>query len=215
MQNTPDPPETSGKTEVILEQAIRSFAELGFRATDVQVIADRAGVGKGTVYRHFGTKEELFWAAAFEVFQRMRRALVEAEHAAAGAADKLRAACLAYGRIFDQHPDYLEVFVQDRAEFRGTGPEAYKRDHEELFQHFLNIVERGIAAGELRPVDPRRTMVALSGLLYGATVQSCYIGQGMSLQEIIAAGVDVFLAGLRPGTAEVRPPSHPGTEDQP
>ncbi len=185
------------KTEAILQQAIRTFAELGYRATDVQLIADRAGVGKGTVYRHFGAKEDLFWATAFEVFKRLRAAVVEAETAAAGAAAKLRAACLAYGRFFDQNPDYLEVFVQDRAEFRGTGPETYKREHEQLLERFLHIVDQGIAEGELLSVDPRITVVALSGLLYGVMSQACYIAQGLPVQEIIKNGVDMFLAGLK------------------
>jgi AcrR family transcriptional regulator len=216
--------ETSEKGEVILEQAIRTFAELGYRVTDVQVIADRAGVGKGTVYRHFGAKEDLFWTAAFEVFKRMRHVLLEAEKAASGAAAKLRAACLAYGRFFDQHPEYLEVFVQDRAEFRGTGPEAYKHDHKQLLQRFLNVVEGGIDAGEFRPVEPRTTMIALSGLLYGATVQACYLSHGIPMQEIIEHGVDVFLAGMQPeadGTptnqtaTDTRAPTQPEMPNQP
>ena len=198
MQNEILSAESSEKGEAILEQAIRTFAELGFRATDVQVIADRAGVGKGTVYRHFGTKENLFWTTAFEVFKRMRRTLFEAEQAASGTVDKLRAACLAYGRFFDEHPEYLEVFVQDRAEFRGTGPATYKHDHEELLRHFLGIVERGVAEGELRPIDPQKIMIALSGLLYGVTVQGCYLLDGLSVHEVIEHGVDVFLAGLAP-----------------
>ncbi len=216
MENQAPNPEPSEKGEAILEQAIRTFAELGFRATDVQMIADRAGVGKGTVYRHFGTKENLFWATAFEVFKRMRDALSQAERAASGAAAKLRAACLAYGRFFDRNPEYLEVFVQDRAEFRGTGPEAYKHDHQQLLEHFLGIVERGIAAGELRPVEPRKTMVALSGLLYGATVQGCYLSQGMAMQEVIEYGVDVFLAGLDPriSASALSASSQPNPEGQ-
>lgn len=192
--------ESSGKCEAILEQAIRTFAELGYRATDVQVIADRAAVGKGTVYRHFGTKENLFWTTAFEVFQRLRQTLTEAANSVSGGPAKLRAACRAYGVFFDQRPDYLEVFVQDRAEFRGTGPEAYKREHEELLQRFVGVVEQGITAGEFRPVDPRATMVALSGLLYGATVQGCYLSHGMSMQQVIEHGIDVFLAGMVAGT---------------
>ena len=194
--------ETSEKSAVILEQAIRTFAELGYRGTDVQVIADRAGVGKGTVYRYFGAKENLFWTTVFEVFKRLRHALTEAERAESGAVAKLRAACLAYGEFFDQNPDYLEVFVQDRAEFRGTGPEAYKEDHEKLLQRFVGIVEQGIATGEVRPVDPRTTMIALSGLLYGATVQDCYLAHGMPMREVIGHGIDAFLAGIAPGAGE-------------
>ncbi len=197
MPSPPPPPETAGKSKKILEQAIRTFAEMGFRGTDVQLIADRAGVGKGTVYRHFGAKEDLFWTAAFEVFTRLQQTLVAAEQTATGAAAKLHASCLAYAQFFEQYPEYLEVFVQDRAEFRGTGPDTYKREHKQLLLHFRGIVERGVATGELRPCDPNKTMIALSGLLYGVTVQGCYLLDTLSMREVIEQGVDVFLAGIR------------------
>ncbi|MDY0166986.1 MAG: TetR/AcrR family transcriptional regulator [Thermoguttaceae bacterium] len=215
MQKESTTAEPSERSEAILQQAIRTFAELGFRATDVQVIADRAGVGKGTVYRHFGTKEELFWSAAFEVFKRMRATLVQAESEVSGAVAKLRAACLAYGRFFEQNPDYLEVFVQDRAEFRGTGPETYKHDHEELLRHFLGIVEQGIADGELRPIDQRKSMIAFSGLLYGVSVQGCYLLDGLSMQEVVEHGVEVFLAGMQTHRAASGgcAPKQPTTDD--
>ena len=52
------------KRAVILNTALKIFARDGYADTDVQVIADLAGVGKGTVYRHFGNKQELFLATA-------------------------------------------------------------------------------------------------------------------------------------------------------
>src|SRR5699024_4707587 len=39
----------------ILDAAATQFARNGFAATDVQVIADQLGIGKGTVYRYFRT----------------------------------------------------------------------------------------------------------------------------------------------------------------
>ena len=47
----------------ILEAATAIFADQGFARADVQAIADRVEVGKGTVYRYFPTKETLFLAA--------------------------------------------------------------------------------------------------------------------------------------------------------
>ena len=41
----------------ILCAAIRQFARDGYAQTDVQLIADAVGVGKGTIYRTFGNKE--------------------------------------------------------------------------------------------------------------------------------------------------------------
>ena len=51
------------KRRAILDAAVRVFCEQGYARTSVDVIAAEAGVGKQTVYGHFGDKERLFLAA--------------------------------------------------------------------------------------------------------------------------------------------------------
>jgi TetR/AcrR family acrAB operon transcriptional repressor len=51
------------KRELILEVAMRHFAENGFRGARVEDIAAEVGVAKGTVFLHFGNKEGLFLSA--------------------------------------------------------------------------------------------------------------------------------------------------------
>ena len=46
----------------ILDQAAETFAAHGVARTDVQWIADAVKVSKGTIYRYFPSKEELFVA---------------------------------------------------------------------------------------------------------------------------------------------------------
>lgn len=53
----PADPET--RREAILAAALELFDERGFHGTAVPAIAERAGVGAGTLYRHFASKEEL------------------------------------------------------------------------------------------------------------------------------------------------------------
>jgi AcrR family transcriptional regulator len=62
------------KAEVILAAALELFAERGFHGTAVPLVADKAGVGAGTIYRYFPSKEALVNA----VFQKHKRALGEA-----------------------------------------------------------------------------------------------------------------------------------------
>jgi AcrR family transcriptional regulator len=47
----------------LLEAAIDSLAELGWAATTVAVVAERAGVSRGAAQHHFPTREDLFLAA--------------------------------------------------------------------------------------------------------------------------------------------------------
>lgn len=59
------------KQESILEAALALFGELGFHGTAVPLIAERAGVGAGTIYRYFESKEALVNV----LYQRWKRTL--------------------------------------------------------------------------------------------------------------------------------------------
>ena len=54
------------KRVAILEAALEVFAEVGYPHANVDVIANRAGVAKPTIYNHFGDKEQLFRAVIIE-----------------------------------------------------------------------------------------------------------------------------------------------------
>lgn len=62
---------TSDKRERILDAALVLFAERGFHGTPVPLVAERAQVGAGTIYRYFASKEALVnalyrrWKLAF------------------------------------------------------------------------------------------------------------------------------------------------------
>lgn len=55
--------DTRSKNDLIVDVAMRHFAEHGFRGARVEDIASEVGVAKGTVFLHFGNKEGLFLAA--------------------------------------------------------------------------------------------------------------------------------------------------------
>jgi len=50
----------------ILEVATKQFVQFGFRKTSISDIADHAGVGKGSLYLHFESKQELFLSCQLE-----------------------------------------------------------------------------------------------------------------------------------------------------
>ena len=58
------------KRQAILDACFELFAERGFAGTDVEEVAQLASVGKGTVYRYFGNKEQLFTAVVEEITHR-------------------------------------------------------------------------------------------------------------------------------------------------
>ena len=59
----------------ILQAAVGLFTERNFHQVLMDDVAERAEVGKGTVYRYFPTKEELYFATIFEGWDRLGKEL--------------------------------------------------------------------------------------------------------------------------------------------
>jgi AcrR family transcriptional regulator len=190
-------PHDTSKYESILRHAVVTFANQGFCGTDVQVIADLAGVGKGTVYRYFGSKEGLFWAATYCVLEQLGAHILAAVEGVQGAVDSLLAAGVAYAEFFEENPPYLEIFAQNRAEFRGSVPAKHKEFHEHLIGAFTDIVQRGVAVGELRPVDARRVIISLGSVFHGTVMFGCYVTEDFTLSELARHTLEIFLRGIR------------------
>ena len=91
-----------------------------------------------------------------------------------GAYAKLHAAAMAHAQFFEDNPDDLELTVQERAEFRGRGPESHCEYHEKLIERMEEILQQGIESGELRAVDTRRTTLAMGCLLYRRVLDGFY-----------------------------------------
>jgi AcrR family transcriptional regulator len=188
--------EDPGKRSAILDEAIRTFAEVGFRRADVQVIADRAAVGKGTVYRYFRSKEDLFWAATLELLLRLDKHVFAAMDCVEGACAKLRASAIAHASFFEANQHYLDLFIQERAEFHSSGAEAHHDQHEKMLQRMSEILRAGIESGELQPLDTRKTTHAMGSLLFGTAMLAGHVGS-MNLMQLTEYAIDIFLRGIR------------------
>lgn len=81
----------------ILDTATALFAESGFAAVALEDVAAAAGVTRGAVYHHYGSKRGLFTAVVAHLQERVASAVVAAaDQAGADASAQLRAGCIAF-----------------------------------------------------------------------------------------------------------------------
>lgn len=201
MKKTTPSPRTEKKRQLILETALKVFAREGFAETDVQVIADLAKVGKGTIYRHFGNKRELFLATARHCVEQLGEFIREQVNEDPSAVKVLRDVALSYARYYELHPEAIEIMIQERASFRDQVFPTHLMYRAETRADFETFLRAAMQRGELREVDVVDVTNAFADLLYGTVVSGCLEGaKGSSLQRVGKA-FEIFLNGLLPASA--------------
>ena len=125
----------------LVTAATAVFAEKGYASTRVADIAERAGVGKGTVYEYFSSKEELLFAV-FEsinadISSRMNDAL-----AAGGSSEEQLHNLLRLGaEVISEQVDLQPVILDFWAASRGKDfEETYRRAVVASYSLFRNLV---------------------------------------------------------------------------
>jgi len=97
------------KYQRLLDTAADQFARVGFDRANIDAIALRAGVGKGTVYLYFESKATLFRAVLVQVRHRLETTLTL--NPGADAAVALRALICAHLQLADAAPDLFRCYT--------------------------------------------------------------------------------------------------------
>lgn len=149
----------------IIEAALALFVLNGFAATKLIEVARRAGVVKGTLYRYFDTKEELFRAAVQHL---VAANLPLVQHAvpidgtvAAVVPAMLRQ--VARGVTGSRIPSIVRMVLAESRAF----PDLATIWHDEVVSPILNgvaaIIAKGQESGEIRAGDPRLHALSVIG----------------------------------------------------
>ena len=104
--------------EQLLRSAIRSFTGAGYEASSTRQIETDAGVKRGLIAYHFGTKEALWKAAATWLFQRAAEELSVAEKGAANvdSGERMRYFVRAFVRFSARFPEVNRLMIREGME---------------------------------------------------------------------------------------------------
>lgn len=141
----------------LLAAALDLFVERGYAATRLDDVAALAGVSKGTLYLYFANKEELFKAVVRENLVPVLEEAEETLGAYTGPSVQLLREFL-FGWWKRVGTSQLSGLVKLIMAESGNFPEVARFYHEEVISRasafIVGMLERGIAHGEFRPVDP-------------------------------------------------------------
>lgn len=171
--------------ERILEVAKEAFALDGANAS-LDDIAKQAGVGPGTLYRHFPTREELLR----EVYRAELEKLAAAEQKLSqtmAPTEALRAWLL----LFVDAIAAKQLIAPALNTLLGDPKKVFEASYTKMYEAIRALVKRGVESGDIRSdLDPMDLLRALVGV--------SHVALGPDWQPSARRLVDILMAGSRP-----------------
>jgi len=177
--------------ERILEAALEVFSHKGFHPATMDEIAEKAGVGKGTLYRYFETKEKLF-------AELVRLRLEELGRKAASSIDghddvltMISRYIRIYFEFFDRNQRLYRLIIQEQLDLGEQSPNEYFRKVMRAIPNLKRKVYEGTQQGILKDVDFQTVFYGTMGFAHGV------------IQKWLARDCSYPLVDELPGVLEV------------
>ena len=158
------------KRGLIIGAAAKVFARRGFASTLMAEIAIEAGIGKGTLYEYFDSKEDLFFNV-FEWFVKATEAEAKVSISALGGSASERLGALSdslmssWAQMEDMYSLVMEFWsASASSQMRERFKQAFKNGYSDFRQIVSTLIREGIEGGEFQPhVDIESVAAALVG----------------------------------------------------
>lgn len=144
----------------ILKAAIEVFSRKGFDGTRIAEIAEGSGLPKANVYYYFASKEEIYTAVITHLIQSWDDALehISPERDPAEALGAYVKAKLDYTR---RNAAESRLFANEIIRGARFLTRKNRRHMQDVTKRHSKVIEGWIAAGRLKPVDPRHLFIML------------------------------------------------------
>lgn len=189
----------------ILEAAREAFFRDGFMAANLDEVAHQAGVAKGTLYRYFESKAELYVAVLAHngaIFEERMRETISPD---LSPIDQIRTTGRFYFDHWMRNRDYFQIFwaIENQSvigELPAGVLDQVTRLWEQCLQILADVVEKGVESGDLVDCDPWEVANILwtlaNGMIQTETSATRRRLRREELDRAFADAIEIVLRGL-------------------
>jgi AcrR family transcriptional regulator len=160
-------PSTPFLRERILRSATELFAEQEFDLVLIDEVAAHAGVGKGSVYRQFKSKEELYAAVVINGFTELQREIRAALAGCTTVRDQISTIVRHSVKFFWTRRQFFAL-LRDPKALPPSQERQYRGQRNDLSRIVSGVLDDGIRRGAIKPgIDTRLAAEALLGMMRG------------------------------------------------
>ncbi|HWQ72892.1 MAG TPA: TetR/AcrR family transcriptional regulator [Desulfitobacteriaceae bacterium] len=181
----------------IIRSAIKVLSVHGLDGTKMELVAKEAGIGKGTIYEYFASKEQLFQEMIIYCVESYSRGLKEKMDKGSGIEEKLWNYTSYNIDFFNKNLDMLLVAMQMNI-FSQEMRENIIEQGLVIFRYCRDMVAKARTGGELRSdLDPELASFLINGTIEQYTKQKVFCRKNSLNQPDYKGLVDLMLRGLR------------------
>ncbi|MEW6027362.1 MAG: TetR/AcrR family transcriptional regulator [Planctomycetota bacterium] len=180
----------------ILEAASDVFARNGYHLTDVDVIAGNLGVGKGTIYRYFPSKEKLFTAVMEQMMHKLAAEIAANAEGITNPVERLKTVIRSHMDFFSRHFNLLEIFVHYRSEYKGHSRTLYTRYYGRGLARVESLIQKCIDQKLMKNIPARAVTNLLIDVFYGILFTTFLGGNKQTFKEKGKYLEEVFINNL-------------------
>ena len=188
------------REEVILDAADRLLARYGYKKMTVDDLAREARIGKGTVYLHFKSKEDVVLSHVERIVRRLldrQQVIIESGEPAA---EKLRQMLLLRVMFrFDSVQHYTESISEVLRDLRPVLLERRHRWFEEEAKAFATVIREGQRTGAFRRHDAlatARSLISATNSLLPFSLSTQELGKRREVEQAASRIAELLLEGL-------------------
>jgi len=153
----------------ILKAAAREFAEHGIAGARTDAIAREAGVNKALLYYYFKDKETLYGAVLDDAFSGLKATVFRVLDSDLPPREKMLAYAEAYFDFVASNQLYPRLMQREMMQARdGQSPnidKVVKNYIQPIFGRVSELLRKGIADGEFRPVNPAHFVPSIVAMI--------------------------------------------------
>lgn len=186
--------------DAILDATDRLLARYGYKKMTIDDLAQEVGIGKGSVYLHFESKQEIALSHIDRIVERLKTALYATAKSKATPEKKLRK--MLTDRVLlrlDSVQHYTQSLNELLAQVRPQLLERRKRYFEEEARMFGTVLAEGKAAGVFKlkdPIETGRTLIDATNALLPYSLSAWELGERQEIEKKTNNVADLLLNGL-------------------
>jgi AcrR family transcriptional regulator len=184
----------------ILNATDRLLARFGYKKMTIDDLAQEVGIGKGTVYLHFSSKEEIALSHIDRIIERMKVRLKEISSADVSPDERLREMLLTRVLFrFDSVQHYTQSLNDLLADLRPRLLARRRRYFEDEAQIFAEVLQEGEKINIFSVPDALKTAETLllaTNSLLPYSLNTKELGERSEIEERVRRLADLLLTGL-------------------